>query len=112
MAAPGPPAPPAPLRLVVVNGSNAGEEYGLTGKELIIGRDEGSDIKIDDLTVSHNHALLRLRGNKVTIEDLRSLNGTKLNGKVVSKAVAISSGDVIAVGAVKLLIEEPAEGRP
>ena len=30
--------------------------------------------------VSHNHAVLRVRGDHVTIEDLRSTNGTRVNG--------------------------------
>jgi hypothetical protein len=103
----GPPIgePPA-LRLVVTSsGPNVGQTFGLDRREMIIGREEGSDIRLDNLTVSHDHALVRTHSEVVTIEDLRSKNGTTVNGKPVSRPVAIAPGDLITVGAVELLFE-------
>jgi hypothetical protein len=109
----GEPPPPQPaLRFVVTsNGPNVGQTFGLHGRELIIGREQGSDIQLDDLTVSHNHALVRTYGEVVTIEDLRSKNGTTVNGVAISRPVRISPRDVITVGAVELLLERYQAGQ-
>jgi hypothetical protein len=102
-----PPPPQSALRFVVTsNRPNVGQTFGLHGRELIIGREQGSDIQLDDLTVSHNHALVRTYGEVVTIEDLRSKNGTTVNGVAISRPVRISPRDVITVGAVELLLEQ------
>jgi pSer/pThr/pTyr-binding forkhead associated (FHA) protein len=101
---PSAPLEPA-LQLVVTRGSNLGRVFGLHRGELIIGREAKSDIQLDDLTVSHNHALVRTHGELVTIEDLRSTNGTTVNGVAISRPVPVAPGDLIMVGAVELLIE-------
>jgi hypothetical protein len=101
-----PPGQPEPaLQLVVTDGPNVGQTFRLGSDELTIGREEGSDIKLDDLTVSHDHALVRRQGEVTTIEDLRSTNGTTVNGAVISQPVPITPGDLIMVGAVELLVE-------
>jgi hypothetical protein len=98
--------PEGALRLVVTSsGPNVGQTFGLHRRELTIGREEGSDIQLDDLTVSHNHALVRRHGDVVTIEDLRSKNGTTVNGTPVSHPVPMAPGDLITVGAVELVVE-------
>ena len=101
-----PPPPEPALRLVVTDGPNVGQTFRLRRSELTIGREEGSDIKLDDLTVSHNHALVRSHGGVATIEDLRSTNGTTVNGAVISRPVRIAAGDLIMVGAVELLVDD------
>jgi pSer/pThr/pTyr-binding forkhead associated (FHA) protein len=106
-----PPAPPEPeLMLLVTSGPNVGETFVLHRRELVIGREEGSDIRLDDLTVSHNHALVRARGDVATIEDLRSTNGTTVNGTPISRPVPIVLGDVITTGAVEFVVERHGAG--
>jgi hypothetical protein len=101
-----PPLPEPALRLVVTDGPNMGQTFRLQSGELTIGREEGSDIKLDSKTVSHNHALVRRQGEVITIEDLRSTNGTKVNGGVISRPFPIAAGDRIMLGAVELLVEQ------
>jgi pSer/pThr/pTyr-binding forkhead associated (FHA) protein len=103
--------PEPALRLVVTDGPNLGQTFRLRRGEVTIGREEGSDIKLDDLTVSHNHALVRRRGEVTTIEDLRSTNGTMVNGATISRPVRIAPGDLIAVGAVELMVEQYEPGQ-
>jgi hypothetical protein len=107
-----PPLPEPALRLVVTDGPNAGQTFRLRSGELTIGREEGSDIKLDNQTVSHNHALVRTQGEVTTIEDLRSTNGTTVNGAVISSPVPIVAGDRILVGAVVLLVEQYEADQP
>lgn len=69
----------------------------LTEPVVIIGRDPGCGIVLDDITVSRRHAELRRDGNLVTLEDLGSLNGTFVNRSPVEKAV-LHDGDTIWIG--------------
>ncbi len=93
------------LRIVVTGGPHAGKAFGLRPGELVIGRGEGSPIQLDDPRVSHIHAVLRLRGADVTIEDLHSTNGTAVNGMLIERQTALASGDRIDVGGVELMLE-------
>ena len=92
-------------RLVVLSGPQAREAFDLGPGELIVGREEGSAIWLWDPKVSHNHALLRRQGDQVVIEDLRSTNGTLVNGAGISVPTALAPGDVITVGDVQLRLE-------
>ncbi len=95
----------AASRLVVISGPQAGESFDLGPGELIIGRAEGSEILLADPRVSHRHALVRRRGDQVIIEDLRSTNGTMVNGTGISFPTALAPGDVVTVGDAQLRLE-------
>ena len=77
-------------RLVVISGPQAGEVFDLGPGELILGREEGSAIWLRNPEVSHHHALLRRQGDQVVIEDLRSTNGTMVNGAGISFPTALA----------------------
>ena len=66
-------------------------------KELTIGRDEASDIKLDGLQISNRHARLVQSGGKIVIEDLNSTNGIYLNGQQISRGV-ITPNDAVQIG--------------
>ncbi len=70
----------------------------------ILGRAKDCDIQIDDQSVSSKHARIVsepdpfLDGNRISfIEDLKSTNGTKLNGTPVSKQ-KLTDGDSLKIG--------------
>ncbi|HLN65950.1 MAG TPA: FHA domain-containing protein [Streptosporangiaceae bacterium] len=94
-----------PLRVRVTNSVDEGRSFVLDPGELTIGREEGSAIQLQDGGVSHNHALLRVHGEDVTIEDLRSTNGTKVNGVAIDRQTNLAPGDLIDVGGVQLVVE-------
>jgi pSer/pThr/pTyr-binding forkhead associated (FHA) protein len=75
--------------------------------DLKIGRASGSQIRIDDASISRFHAILHLKGSAVTIEDLGSANGTRVAGKRVKpgKEVPVAVGETIRLGSVTLLIQ-------
>jgi len=62
-----------------------------------IGRDEDNDIVVDDLVVSRQHAELRLSGGQFEIRDLRSVNGTFVNGRRITNA-PLAEVDLVEVG--------------
>ncbi len=73
-------------------------ELPLLEGENMIGRDPDSALWIDDSSVSRHHARILIAGNDVTLEDLRSKNGTFLNGRKVGQRSSLSDGDRIRIG--------------
>ncbi len=70
--------------------------------DMTIGRRPGSDILLDNLSVSANHASLFTIGEDSFIQDLNSTNGTFVNNKKVAKHHLVS-GDAIGIGKHTLL---------
>jgi pSer/pThr/pTyr-binding forkhead associated (FHA) protein len=91
--------------LVVTEGPLAGRRIELDG-ELVIGR-EDAGLTIDDEELSRRHAVVRVVGGSVEIEDLGSRNGTFVNGQRVDGATRLSSGDSLKVGRSVFAIELP-----
>jgi pSer/pThr/pTyr-binding forkhead associated (FHA) protein len=65
--------------------------------DMNIGRRPGSDILLDNLAVSGNHASIFTIGEDSFVQDLNSTNGTFVNNKRVSKH-HLENGDVITIG--------------
>jgi two-component system, NtrC family, response regulator AtoC len=62
--------------------------------QIVIGREAGTDLVIDDSRVSRKHARVRWDGGQLLVEDLGSRNGTVINGDVLKGAVrALRCGD-------------------
>jgi hypothetical protein len=88
----------------------------LDGEIIHIGRGIGSDLHLDDSSVSRRHAVLVPRPGGQRILDDRSSNGTFVNGQRVEQA-DLRDGDVITLGRVALryldvAIRETSHGRP
>ncbi len=66
-------------------------------RRLELGR-EGTDIVLSDGLVSRRHVAVSPAGDGVTVEDLGSSNGTEFNGRPLTAATALSTGDVVTVG--------------
>ena len=68
-------------------------------------RKRGPDIVLKDGSVSRTHALVFVDKDVVSLADLMSTNGTKVNGGLVSD-VDLREGDVVHVGKTRLKVEE------
>lgn len=80
---------------------SAGSRFSIrTGAH--IGRAPSNDIVIDDVHVSRYHAYLGRRGQGWVIVDKGSVNGTLVNGTRISGPHALSDGDLITIGGVRL----------
>ncbi|MDO8963806.1 MAG: FHA domain-containing protein [Coriobacteriia bacterium] len=88
--------------LVVRKGPEVGERFYLDRARLVIGRDPVSDIFLNDITVSREHALLEVVPDEVSVADAGSLNGTYVNGVSVDKAV-LRSGDQLQIGRFQMV---------
>lgn len=84
------------------DGSDRTLEIG--SKPLIIGRLPESDIMVRDSFVSRVHCGVGFSGDRYTLKDLGSTNGTYRNGARVFECF-LSAGDKIQVGNTTLLFE-------
>ena len=70
----------------------------------LVGRSRSCDVVLADPAVSRRHALVSVRGDRCSIRNLASMNGTQLNGLAVTTAV-LYAGDVVTFGgAVEALV--------
>jgi pSer/pThr/pTyr-binding forkhead associated (FHA) protein len=87
-------------------GGRVGETFTLEGERLTIGRRPESDIFLDDVTVSRDHALLVRRGGAYYLDDCGSLNGTYVNRQRVDSH-RLEDSDELQIGKYKLTYREP-----
>lgn len=94
--------------LVVVKSPCApvGAAYVLQpGAHALAGRSSDMDILLDDTFVSSKHALFEMTPNGLQVEDLRSTNGTQLNGADITTSTLLDVGDEVAVGDTVFRVE-------
>lgn len=70
-----------------------------------MGRNVNNTIFIEDDFVSANHAMLTFRGRSWFVEDQGSTNGTYVNGHRIDRPVALSFGDELTIGRVRLRLD-------
>jgi pSer/pThr/pTyr-binding forkhead associated (FHA) protein len=87
--------------VVRAGGGRVGESFPLNGERMTIGRRPDSDIFLDDVTVSRDHALIVRRGGDFHLDDLGSLNGTYVNRRRI-ESHHLADGDELQVGKYKL----------
>jgi hypothetical protein len=74
-----------------------------------LGRSPDNDIVFDNMVVSGHHCVFELKGlAEVHVEDLRSTNGTYINGKMVRRQ-RLRDGDVVAIGNFRIQYKEATE---
>jgi hypothetical protein len=87
--------------VIRAGGGRAGESFPLDGDRLSVGRRPDSDIFLDDVTVSRDHAILVRRGSDYWLDDCGSLNGTYVNRRRI-ESHRLVDGDELQVGKYKL----------
>ncbi len=90
--------------LEVVEGPEAGRKFKVKNRSTVIGRGTRAELKLEDSSISKRHCQLEVHNkDKMTIKDLASSNGTRLNDRYIS-AVKIRHGDLIRIGETKIKI--------
>jgi hypothetical protein len=87
--------------VIRAGGGRVGESFPLTRDRMTIGRRPDSDVFLDDVTVSRDHALLVKRAGDIYLDDLGSLNGTYVNRQRI-ESHRLEDGDELQVGKFKL----------
>lgn len=91
--------PPAVLTLP------GGQRIELHEGHYVIGRHLQNDIVLNDTNVSRMHAEFVSAAGEVTVKDLGSTNGTKVNGVLVTNEQLLQHGDVINFGTAQVRFE-------
>lgn len=100
--------------LKVISGPNTGAEFGIQKSHAyVLGKDPNNcDIIFQDLSVSRQHAKIHVDEKEVvTIEDLKSRNGTYVNGYKIEEVENLNSQDLIAVGTTSFLVIDKEQAR-
>jgi|GEM_PF-4671594 len=91
------------LSFILENGPSKGKiiEVSENMSEITIGRSIYNAVSLSflgDQTMSRFHCKLYIEGDKVSILDNESLNGTLVNGKLIKQKTELSSNDLIQLG--------------
>ena len=89
------------VELRITSGARAGQREQFEKSVISIGRHPLNDLRFDaerDPDASSKHAEIRILGEKATVRDLESTNGTFVNGQRVSGERALFDGDLLAFG--------------
>lgn len=85
------------------DGSPAGAVFPLGSARVTIGRNPDSDIFLDDVTVSRNHAEVLSGEGGFELRDLGSLNGTYVNRRRIEGRARLHEGDELQIGKFRLV---------
>lgn len=75
------------------------------GARALAGRASDMDIRLDDTFVSSKHALFETTAAGLQVEDLRSTNGTQVNGADLTETRVLRAGDKVEVGDTLFRVE-------
>lgn len=102
----------APRLVILGPATMRGRVLDVAGEHLVIGRDLGCDVVLDDPYVSRRHAALWRVGEQMFVQDLGSGSGTTVNDKRVADGlIALKDDDVIAFADVVTRYTESGQQR-
>jgi len=87
--------------VIRAGGGRAGESFPLSRDRVTVGRRPDSDVFLDDVTVSRDHAVIVRRSGDYFLDDCGSLNGTYVNRRRI-ESHRLEDGDELQVGKYKL----------
>ena len=88
------------IKLKVLSGSHAGKEISVASEKFLIGRSDSCQLRPKSESVSRKHCIIVVRDGRVLMQDLKSRNGTYVNGKRLpqDKAKVLKPGDQLKIG--------------
>lgn len=82
-----------------------GQRYALVGTATRIGRSSDNDIVLSDVKVSRHHAVITDNGTALTITDLGSVNGVRVDGQRIDPSAELRDGDRLRIGDQEFTLE-------
>jgi phosphoserine phosphatase RsbU/P len=83
--------------LDALSGTASGKRYELDRIETIMGRHPDCHVVLDSGAVSRQHAKIVREGKLFLLEDLKSRNGTFVNGRLIGEPTSLQDGDIIRI---------------
>jgi adenylate cyclase len=96
-------------RLIYQDGESP-QSFTFTGGEVVIGRSPDCHVVLRDFGISRQHAKIVVTDDGVNIQDLKSKNGTQVNGVPVVEA-PLKDGDRILLGKFQITFARSLEGK-
>ena len=90
------------LSLAIIAGADAGTVYRIEKPRVTIGR--SADLTINDGEASRQHAAIEVRDQLVTLEDLKSTNGTIVDGEKLTAPIEIQDKSEFQIGGTVLML--------
>lgn len=94
-------------RLVWERPDGESVEFPLDAEALVVGREGGVDIVVDEALVSRRHARIERRGDVWYVVDLDSTNLTRVNGEAVAERELVHGDEVRFARALCRFLCEP-----
>ena len=96
------------LKLRVTEGSNAGKEIAVTSNKFLIGRADECNLRPHSDAISRRHCVIIVTDKAIGIRDLKSRNGTIVNGEKITGDKRLRHGDTLSVGPLsfEVVLEE------
>ncbi|MCK4616314.1 MAG: FHA domain-containing protein [Pirellulales bacterium] len=91
-------------KLVIASGKRAGRAISMKRDKLLIGRAEECDLRPLSEEVSRKHCAIIQKDDVLWAKDLRSRNGTFVNGHRISEPKQLADGDLVRVGSLELKV--------
>lgn len=89
--------------LIIISGQHVGRPHKVGDEPMTMGRSPQVDVQLNDVGVSRKHARIERRGDYVFVRDLKSANGTYVNGELVTHDYQLKDGDKITLGSTTIL---------
>lgn len=85
--------------LIIASGAQRGVFLVLGKAPIVVGRDQGVPLQIEDARASRRHIQVRLGGDGLyRVTDMKSSNGTTLNGQPLTEDMILRDGDELVMG--------------
>src|ERR1700761_2504253 len=91
--------------IVISEKGGAERREAFDKNEINVGRVQGNDLMLPKGNVSKHHARLAFRDSRFVVTDLKSTNGTYVNGRKIAQATIVREGDKIYLGDFVLRVE-------
>lgn len=91
------------VHLVIEAGPLKGQRHTVPQAGLQLGRDRTNELLILDDMLSRTHSRFFFRANRLWVSDLKSANGTEVNGLFVDNQ-ALSPGDIVVIGSTRIRV--------
>jgi pilus assembly protein CpaF len=99
--------------VVITEKEGAERRLTFSESEVTVGRVPGNDVVLPKGNVSKRHSRIVLKDNRFIVVDLKSTNGTYVNGRKITSPLVVKDGDKIYVGDFVLTLEsDPAASVP
>jgi len=95
--------------LDAVTGPAMGRRYPLENSQYVMGRHPDCDIVLESGSVSRQHARVSKSGTSFILEDLKSRNGTFVNGRLINEPTKLLEGDTLRICDIELNFHEESE---